>query len=350
MTFSTNVYPNLVDWARMANPDGTIADIAWLLSQCNDVLKDMIFQEGNLPLGHKTTVSSGLPQGTWRGNNQGVAATKPMNAQYQFSIAMLSAYSMVDRAEAKLNGQIGKFRWNLDQAHIEGMSQQVASAMFYASEATDPNQFTGFAPFYPTLSTATAQTANNVINAGGSGSANTSLWSIGWGDNTTFSLFPKGSVAGLQYEDKGDVRALYDTNGNSYEGYTSYFEWKIGLCVKDWRYNVRIANIDTTTAGLLGATPPDLNALMAIAANIPPVSTRRMSGITQSDAPGDPVPGVNRAWYCNRSVRTALDLQAIRDKNVLLSIKEYAGEPVTMWRDAPVRLVDALINTEATVA
>lgn len=349
-TFSTNSYPNLIDWVAMSDPDGMIADIAWLLSQCNDVLKDMIFQEGNQPLGHQVSVNAGLPQGIWRGNNQGTPSSKPLNARFNFTIGMLTDYSKVDKAEATLNGEVGKFRWMQDQSHIEGLSQQVASAMFYSNESVNPQQFTGFSPYYNTLSTSTAQTAKNVINAGGTGSSNTSLWLVGWGDNTTFALFPKGSQAGLVYEDKGDIRELYDANGNGFEGYTSYFEWKIGLAVKDWRYNVRIGNIDTTTAGLLGVAPPDLNVLMATAVNKLPTLSRRGSGITESDSPADPMPGINPAWYCNRTVRTALDVQAIRDKNVLIGMKEYAGEPVLMWRDIPVRLCDSLVNTETTLS
>ncbi len=349
MTFSTNVYPNLLDWARMTDPDGTIAEIAWLLAQSNEILKDMIHREGNLPLGHKVTVNAGLPQGTWRGNNQGVASTKPINAQYQFSIGMLTDYSKVDKAEATLNGEVGKFRWTLDQSHIEGLSQQVASAMFYSNEAVNPTQFTGFSPYYNSLSTSTAQTAKNVIDGGGSANANASMWLIGWGDRTTYALHPKGSQAGLVFEDKGDVRELYDSNGNGYEGYTSYFEWKIGLAIQNWLYNVRIANIDTTTAGLLGTTPPDLNVLMSTAVNKIPTTTRRVSTITETDAPGDPVPGTNLAWYMNRTVRTALDIQAIRDKNVLISMNDYAGQPVAEWRGVPVRVVDALLTTEGTV-
>lgn len=349
MVFQQNVYPNLVDWARMANPDGTIADIAWLLAQSNDILKDMIWQEGNLPLGHKITANVGLPQGTWRGNNQGVPSSKPINAQYQFAIGELVDYSMVDKSEANLNGEIGKFRWNEDQAHIEGLSQQVATAIMYSNEATNPQQFTGFSPYYNTITAATAQSAKNVINAGGVSNANTSIWLVGWGDNTTFGIFPKGSQAGLVYEDKGDVVPLYDTNGNRFEGYTSYFAWKVGLAIKNWQYNVRIANIDTTTAGLLGTTPPDLFVLMSRAVIKLPTLTRRASGITENDAPGDPMPGIMPAWYCNRTSREFLDIQAIRDKNVLLSSKDYAGEPVMNFRDIPIRVVDALTNTEAAL-
>lgn len=349
MAFSTNVNPNLVDWSRTINPDGTVAKIAWLLAQCNDVLKDMILQEGNLPMGHKATVQAGLPQGTWRGNNQGVPSSKGLNAQIEFSIGMLTDYSKVDKAQALLNGEVERYRWTVDQSHIMGMSQQVATAMFYASEDVNPQQFTGFSRYYNTLVTSTAQTAKNVINAGGTGSSNASLWLVGWGDAETFAIFPKGSQAGLQYEDKGDIRELYDTNGNGYEGFTSYFEWKIGLAIANWEYNVRICNIDTTTAGLLGTSPPDLNVFMCEAVNRLPTLNARASGITEVDAPGDPVPGINAAWYCNRSVRTGLDIQAIRDKNVLISYTEYAGAPVMMWRGLPIRLVDALTKTEATV-
>jgi hypothetical protein len=349
MSFSTNVVPNLVDWSRIQDPDGAVADLAYLLAQTNDILKDMIFQEGNLPLGHKVSANVGLPQGTWRANNQGVPSTKGTFAQYQFSIGELTDYSLLDRSEAELNGNVAKTRWTFDNVHIEGLSQQVASAMFYSNEATTPQQFTGFAPYYNTVSATNAMSAANVIDAGGTGSNNASLWLVAWGDNTNFSIFPKGSQAGLVYEDKGDVRALYDTNGNQYEGYTSYFCWKVGLVVKNWKYNIRIANIDVTSAGLAGSAPPDLNVYLSEAANKLPTASRRLSGITESDAPGDPVPGINPALYMNRTIKTGLEVQAIRDKNVLIGMKEYAGEPVLMWRDLPCRVVDALTNAEARV-
>jgi hypothetical protein len=346
---STNVYPNLVDWARRADPDGSIAIIAEMLSQCNEVMKDMIWQEGNLPTGHKTTVRTGLPQGVWRAANQGVPSSKTLTAQFQDSIGELVDYSIVDKSVANLNGNVAKFRYSEDMGHIEGLSQQVASALFYSNEATNPTQFTGFSPRYNTVSTSTAKSAANVLDAGGTGNANLSIWLVGWGDNTTFGIFPKGSQAGLVYEDKGDIVPSYDSNGNRFEAYTSMFQFKLGLCVKDWRYNVRIANIDTTTAGLQGTTPPDLFALMSRAVVRLPTASRRLSGITESDAPDDPVPGISPSWYVNRTGREFMDIQAIRDRNVLLSSKDYAGDPVVMFRDTPIRVVDALTNSEVRV-
>ena len=344
-----NIFPNLVDHARMSDPSGTIGDIASMLAQCNEMLKDMIWQEGNLPLGHRVSANVALPQGTWRNANVGVASSKPLFQDYQFAIGELVDYSMVDKSIALLNGNLAKFRLTQDQTHIEGLSQQVSSALIYSNEATNLAQFTGFMPYYNTVTQTNAQSAKNVLDGGGTGSANASILLVGWGDNTTFGIFPKGSQAGLVYEDKGDVTPLYDSNNLRYEGYTSYFAWKVGLCIKNWQYNVRIANLDTTTAGLQGTSPPDLYVLMSKAVVRMPTASRRLSGITEVDAPNDPQPGISPAFYCNRTVREFLDIQAIRDKNVLLSSKDYAGDPVMQFRDVNIRVVDAMTNTESRV-
>src|SRR6185369_3853136 len=103
-TFGTNVQPNLVDYAQLTDPTGKIATVAWLLAQANPILKDMIWQEANGPTYHEVTLNTALPQGTWRQNNQGVPATKGMNARVKFGIGMLTDYSQLDRAQARLGG------------------------------------------------------------------------------------------------------------------------------------------------------------------------------------------------------------------------------------------------------
>lgn len=344
-----NAFVSLLDWARRVDPAGGISDIAEVLSQCNEVYDDMLWREGNLPTGHKDTIRTGLPQGTWRMLYQGVAYTKSTTAQITEGVGMLEAYSQVDRALAELNGDIKAFRLTEDDAHLEGLSQQMATNIFYGNTSVNPQRFTGFSPRFNTTCTSTAQNAYNVLDGGGTGSNNASLWLIGWGDRTVFGLFPKGSKAGLTYEDKGDIVPGYDASQNRYEAYTSYFKWVAGLCVKDWRYIVRIANLDTTTAGLAGNTPPDLFAMMSKAVVHLPTLNKRASGITKTDAPDEVAPGINPAFYCNRTVREYLDVQAIRDKNVLLKPTEYAGQPVVEFRGIPIRINDVLLNTEAQV-
>lgn len=339
----------LLDWSRRVGPDGNIDEIAELLSQCNEIYKDMVWRESNLPTGHKATVRTGLPQGTWRLDYQGVGYTKSTTAQITAGWGSLTAFSQIDKSVADLNAQTAKLRVSEDNAHLEGMSQQMATTFFYGNEATNPTQFTGFSPLFNTVSTATAQNAVNVLNAGGTGSSNASLWLVGWGDRTCYSIFPKGGKAGLTFEDRGDVVPAYDSNQNPYLAYTSYFEWKAGLMIEDWRFISRLANIDTTTAGLQGPTPTDLFVAMSKMVVRMPTAPKRVSAITETDAPDEPSPGVSEVFYCNRSIREYLDIQAIRDKNVLLKPTEYAGEPVTEFRGCPIRVQDSLLNTEGPV-
>ena len=57
----------------------------------------------------------------------------------------------------------------------------------------------------------------------------------------------------------------------------------------------------------------------------------------------------NTVIYCNRTVRTYLDLQAMNKTNVLLQLREFNGMVVTSFRGIPIKTCDALLNTEARV-
>jgi hypothetical protein len=104
-----------------------------------------------------------------------------------------------------------------------------------------------------------------------------------------------------------------------------------------------------TAAGLAGANAADLFALLSKAVVRLPKMARNQSGIVKTDAPSEPAPGIRPAIYCNRTSREYMDLQAIRDRNVLLGPRDYAGEPVTSFRGIPIRVCDVLLNTEARV-
>lgn len=342
-------FVTLADLGRRMDPDGRIADMAELLSQCNEIIDDIPWVEGNLPTGHLTTLRTSLPKGTFRRFYQGVAYTKSTSAQVTFGMAMLDAYSQIDKALADINGQATALREKEDVAHMEGLSQQTCGAYLYGNSFTNPTQFTGFSPFYNTVNPANANNAVNVMDLGGTGSSNASMWLVGWGENSAYGIYPKGSKAGLLFEDKGDVVPGFDSSQNRFEAYTSYFNWKMGLCIEDWRYIVRAANIDVTTAGLAGPTPPDLFANLSKMVVRLPTAGRMVSGITKTDAPDKISPAVRLKVYVNRSVREYMDIQAIRDKNVLLRPEDYAGRPIVNFRNIPIGVVDQLLTTEARI-
>src|SRR3990167_1727227 len=188
----------LADWAKRLDPDGKTPTIVELLSQTNEILLDMLWKEGNLPTGERTTVRTGLPTVAWRLLNKGVAKSKSRTAQIEEAVGVLEARSEIGQKLAELNGNTAAFRLSEAQAFIEAMNEEMSSTLFYGNSGTAPEEFTGLAPRYSSLSATNAQ---NIINGSGAGSDNSSIWLVVWGAQTCFGVFPKGSMAGLKHED-----------------------------------------------------------------------------------------------------------------------------------------------------
>ena len=342
----------LLDWAKRLDPDRNIADIAEMLSQANEILEDMEWVEGNLPTGHKTTIRTGLPAAYWTAINVGIPRGKSTTAPITETCGMMEALSDIDVRLAKLSGNDRAFRLSEDLAFIESLNQQIAATLFYnnigtttttASTTTGgPLAFMGLAPRFPSPNTATAQTANNVIDCGGTGATNTSIWLISWGPKTVHGIFPKGSKAGLVQEDLGRTQ-VFDAYNNPYYAWRTHYQWDAGLVVRDWRFIVRLANIDASL--LSGGTPANLLNYMVRAIHRLPLQPAGAGPVQTSDAPRLS-PG-RAAFYVNRTVATWLDIQAMNKTNMLLRIDEFAGKPRTTFRGIPIRICDQLLNTEA---
>lgn len=242
MAALTSTNPTLLDLAKRTDPDGKIATIVEILNETNEILTDMSWMEGNLPTGHRTTVRTGLPTATWRKLYGFVAPSKSTTAQITDNTGMLEAYAEVDKALADLNGNTAEFRLQENRAFLESMNQTMAHTLFYGNEATTPEAFTGLSPRYNSLS---AVNGTNIINASGS-EDRASIWLVVWSNSTVHGIVPKNSKAGFQMEDKG-VMTISDATGLSpgrMEAYVTHYRWDAGLTLKDWRYVVRIANID----------------------------------------------------------------------------------------------------------
>ena len=334
------------DWAKRIDDDGKVAKIINLLSQTNEILDDMLWVEGNLPTGHKTTVRTGLPQAAWRMLNYGVPKAKSTTAQVVDACGMLEVYSEIDKDIVDLNGNSSSFMLSEDLAFLEGMNQQMAQTLFYGNTAVNPERFLGLAPRFSTVNTATAQNAANVIDMGGTGSTNTSMWIVVWGPSTAHGIFPRGSMAGLKHKFLGEF-TLTDPTGNYYQGYRTHYKWDCGLTIRDWRYVIRLANIDVTT--LSGSSAPDL--LKGLIRGLHRLPTQPVSAGTEQTvgAERDGLTMGRTAIYCNRTLRTWLDIQATNKNNVLLQMDQFAGKPVTTFRGIPVRTCDAILNTESRV-
>ncbi|CAB4199425.1 major capsid protein [uncultured Caudovirales phage] len=323
--------PTLLDIARRSDANGkVVGDIVEILKQENPILEDMGFVEGNLETGHKTTIRTGLPAPTWRKMYGGVQPAKSTTVQITDTCGMLEAYAEVDKAAVDLNGNTAAFRLSEDMGFIQGMSDEFAQTLIYGNETTEPEAFTGFAPRYNSLS---AECADNIINGSGAGSDNTSIWLVGWGPQTCHGIIPKNSVAGLQVQDKGQVTVENaDGAGGRMEAYRTHYRWDVGLTVRDWRYVVRIANIDVSDLSSTTNQKALITLMIQAAERIPSFSKARFS------------------WYVNRTIREKLRLGILERVVNNLSWDTVNGKRVMTFDDIQVQRCDAILNTEATVS
>lgn len=337
-----NSVATLVDVAKRLDPDGKIARIAELLNQENEILDDITWQEGNLPTGNRTTVRAGLPGVSFRALNEGVPRSKSNVSQFDEGAAMLEGFSEVDRKEAILSGDVSAFRLSEANAFMEAMNQAFTTCLIYGNAAASPKSFTGIAPRYNSISGNTT-TGQQIIDCGGTGTDNFSIFLVVWDPAKITGIYPKGTKAGLFHEDASDSpnstasdgypagTVLYDASGNPYMGYRDHFEWNCGLSVKDYRFAARAANISRASLVKDASTGADLqDVFIQLAERVQNTNGRA-------------------AFYAPRVVTSMLRRQLVNKKNGFLSWDEIGGRRVLNFDGIPIRRVDAMNVQEARV-
>ncbi len=304
-------------------------DVIELMNQTDDILSDVQWSESNHSDGHLTRIRTGLPEVYWRRLYRGTPPSKSQWSQVKEACGMLEARVELDVAEIELYGDRAKaFRLSEAQAFTEAMRQKVAQTLFYGDSNVRPDEFNGLCMRYP------AQNSPHVLNAGGTGNKCTSAWLICWGANTVHGIYPKGSTAGLQSEDKGE-QPTTDDEGRKFQAVVDIYKWKCGLAVRDWRAVVRIANIDTTKLMARKGDKDfiDLQALTIQAKNMMPENMRSKA-----------------IWYCNQDLLTALELQSSDAGNIHLTYGEaFASKSVPSLHGRPIRQCDVILSTEKAI-
>lgn len=322
---------DLIDIYKQQDGRGQFVAIIEILNEMNAILQDAIAVECNKGTTHLHTIRAGLPSVAWGKLYQGIPNSKGRTAQVEDTTGFVEGLSTIDKRLLALSTNEGAVRLSEAMAFLEAMNQEVSTKLFYGNTASDPEEFLGFAPRFNDKS---AANGNQIIDAGGVGSDNTSMWFVAWGDNQAQLLYPKGTAAGVQREDMGEQRVL-DSGGNAFYAMEEKFTWNIGLAVKDWRYVARVANIDVS---LMQAGSVKLYDFMRKA--YWQLQNRR-------------VPGGNMSIYCNRDVLESLDALATNagaaDSFIRLKPMEIQGKEVLTYRGIPLRETDALVNTEAQV-
>lgn len=325
--------PTLLDFTKELGPNGKIiTDIAEVLNLTNEILPEMTVTEGNLTTGHKFLMRTGIPSPTWLKVNGFLQPGKATTIPVQQSCGHLASLCQIDPLLGNLGNNLEAFRRNQEVAHIEGMSEEMAQTLFSGNEATEPEAFTGFGPYY-NLSTGNENSCNVLKTTEDSASTNSDIWLIGWGPTKIHGFFPQGSQAGLKYTDLGTQLIAGTTAGTMAVRLSSQFEWDLGLAIEDWRYAAR-AHWGTTSADTYisaGTGTTLINQMIQMTELMPSLTNCR------------PV------FYMSRTGLTKLRLQTLRAVSNTLTFETVGGKPVTMFNGIPVRRCDAILNNQAAL-
>ncbi len=345
-----NTYYNLADYFRSMSPDGSIeADIVEILSELTPLVLDAVTIEANNGTNHIHSIRDTLPSVTWGRLYRGIPASKSGRSQVTDTTGFVEGLSAIDKRLLELAGpKADALRLSEARGFLEAMAQEAEETVFYGDTITTPEEFKGLNARANVIGAGTY--GNQIVDGGGVGSDNTSIHIVTWSEDYTSLIHPQNTKAGIQREDKGEQRT-YDSLNNVYYVMEELFRWHLGLSVKDPRGNVRIANIDVSSAQ---AGTVDLYALLRSA--FYRLNTRRSGRYLMPD--GTPKANAARTGrtviYMNRDMLEVLDRLASNDGSsdsfVRLTPMELEGKEVMSYRGMPIRETDAILNTEAVVA
>ncbi len=324
-------YLTLADRLKRTENGKMAAEIIEMMSETNEVLQDAVAIQCNDGSNHITTIRTGLPSAVFRNLYGFVPTSKSATEQVKDVTGMLETFSIVDADLVDKSENPKLFRLSESSAFVEAMNQKLQETIFYGSIKENAAAFDGLAVRYGKKSNDPKKIGSNIIDAGGKGSDNTSVWFVTWGDLHTALLYPQGSLAGVQHKDDGIVTETSSTGGKR-KVYQDHFKMDVGLSVRDWRSTCRIANI--SIENLAGSDPADLEELL----NQAYYKIRRFSKTG------------NTFIYCNSTVLMYFEAQLKAKTNVNFTIKEYLNENILHYKNIPIRECEQITCTEELVS
>ena len=327
-------YPNFLDIATQMDPNGDLAEAIDLISEDNTVLEDMVATESNDYMSHRSTGLISAPTGNWRMFNDGVPDEKELYEQAVDPIGMLHTNLKIDVDLAAQAPSPARYRAQRTRVAMNGFGDTVSDAFFYANPGlpADIAKFRGLAPRYS--ATASTGAGNQIILSSvgtGSGSDCTSVYAVTPGETKTHFIYPRQSEAGLRVKDMKE-QLVTGANGD-FNAWVTQLKWHVGLVVEDYRDNARLANID------LGDPAWSESVRKALTEEI-----ILMLGRVRRRKMGKTV------LYMNQTIIDQLSIHAQEKSNVNLMVQTFAGEPVLHCHGAPIRLQEAIKNTEPAIA
>lgn len=314
----------LLDIMNQIGPDGNLLAVAEVLQKETPMLKDAVWVEANDTVQHVYSRRTSLPKSEMLQYNKGVNGNIGTTEQVTSGLSARGNRPWYDARLVDLAPNKAEYRNQQSRAVIMGIGQEFESDIIYGNKASDSAKFDGIESYVDTL-------ANNMVVSGGEGDGdkNTSAYVVCWDvTNGAFMAYPRGTTAGVKYEDKGK-RSKDMGDGSTLEVYEDYVEVSGGLCVADKRAIGRYCNIDVTDPV---ANTFDENKLILL--------LNRLPAMLRSKA----------VIYVSRSLKAAIEIRMNSKENAYYTRENVFGEQVTMFQGTPIRLDEMISETETAVA
>lgn len=311
-------------WAEVNKREGydDAAAVLGELMQLNEFLDEVPWRPSTHGPYNKQLQATRLGKGGFSKVNGPVPIIASLADQLTEPVKMYEGDSPVDERILRGTDDPYTVRDSEDALNLEGSSQDWMTALVYNNEATTPDGFKSLWRRRATL------VANRCWGGGGSGGDTSSILLAEFSPNGLYLAYPKNTAAGLVNEDRGRhyIPAIIGT-GNMWAWVRHYEIWA-AIVLRDDRALQRLANIETAGASNIFDPTIFIKAKTAL-----------------------PRGGQMAVAFCNRTLKAQVDNNAYAKTNVWFSIREVQGYgPITQIAGIPIRMMEALIDTEAVVA
>lgn len=314
----------LLDLMNQIAPNGNLLTVAEVLQKETPILKDAVWVEANDVVQHIYSRRTSLPKSELLQFNKGVKGNIGTTEQEVSGLSARGNRPWYDARLVDLAPNKAEYRSQQSRAVVMGIGQEFDSDILYGNKQANAASFDGIESYVDAL-------ANDMVISGGEGGGdkNTSAYIVAWDvTNGAFMAYPRGSTAGIKYEDKGK-RSKDMGDGSVMEVYEDYVEISGGLCVADKRAIGRYCNIDVSDPA---ANTFDENKLIIL--------LNRMPAMLRSKA----------VIYVSRSLKAAIEIRMNSKENAYYTREDVFGEQVTMFQGVPVRLDEMISENEQAVA
>lgn len=332
---------SMVEAFKGVDGKGRLIDVIETMNNTSQyVMDDWVWEQCNSGTKHTTSIRTGLPSVSWGALYEGIPQSKATRQQVDDTTGFVEAIAQVDSRLLDLYAENrDAIRMQEARTYIESMSQELVTALFYHNPATNVRHPKGLGARMGVKATSGA--GNQIVDAGGTGSDNTSIWMVEWGGDGLRAIYPNGTTGGVERQNKGE-QPTTDASGNRFYVEEELFRCHVGFTLGDWQRVSRIANIDVSDM-LAGS----VKLYDFLRKGYYKLKSRRTAKVMDQKAPG------RVALYCNRDTLEALDALATNagttDNFTRLKYGEIEGREVLTYRGIPIRETDAILNTEARI-